>query len=244
MRSKISRKFFLISEANGTRLMGQSHDVLSLLSSIAVLAPQHVATQILPPLFASLPDRAPARQAQSERTAYWRALQALSALCTHPALFETFVVRLTTKLDLLCSTPFTSMSTPSPTSQDMDDIEHTVAYAHAILVALRNSLSSKVSRPQADPDVIKCVNTLLPHLFRLCIGAALESNQQVLTDTRLLLVVVQIIRLVIQSSPVEYASIYDFLLSSLNDGPQGSKEDLRRTDSRIPRWPDRVSYRR
>ncbi|KAI6041211.1 ARM repeat-containing protein [Pisolithus marmoratus] len=129
-------------------------DVLSLLSSIATLAPQHLATQILPPLFLALPDRAPPRDAHSQRAAYWRALSALSQLCTHPELFETFVIRLTTKLDLLSSPlPSASANAPSTDVLDAEEMEPVAAYAHAILTALGNTLSAKVSKSRPDADV-------------------------------------------------------------------------------------------
>ncbi|KAI6008968.1 Dos2-interacting transcription regulator of RNA-Pol-II-domain-containing protein [Pisolithus marmoratus] len=94
-------------------------DVLSLLSSIAILALQHLATQVLPPLFLALPDCAPPRDARSQRSAYWRALSALSQLCTHPELFKTFVIQLMTKLDLLCS-PLLGASADPPSTDTLD----------------------------------------------------------------------------------------------------------------------------
>ncbi|KAG6329826.1 hypothetical protein ID866_9262, partial [Astraeus odoratus] len=182
-------------------------DVLLLLSSIAVLAPQHLANQILPPLFLALPDHAPPREANLHRAAYWRALSSLSVLCSHPVLFETFVVRLTTKLDLLCSPQPSSSASPLSTEMsNPDEMETTAAYAHAIMTALMNTLTAKVSKSKPDPDVAKYINTLLPHLFRLCLEASVAADQRVLMDTRILRVAAKIVRLIIEASPSELQS--------------------------------------
>ncbi|KAI5999407.1 ARM repeat-containing protein [Pisolithus orientalis] len=149
-------------------------DVLSLLSSIAILAPQHLASQ---------------------RTEYWRALSSLSQLCAHPELFETFVIRLTTKLDLLRSPLPTALADPPPAYiPDAKEMEPTAAYAHAILTALANTLSAKVSKSRPDADVPEYINTLLPHLFRLCLEAAIVNDERVFADIRLLRVVARVIR--------------------------------------------------
>ncbi|KAF8836738.1 ARM repeat-containing protein [Paxillus ammoniavirescens] len=181
-------------------------DVLSLLSSISIIAPHHLATQILPPLFAALPDRAPSRDAQSERAAYWRALCASSTLCVQPTLFETLVIRLTAKLDLLC-TPSPSMSAsscvPSTPTAEVEEAEGTAAYAHAILTALADALFTKVSKPELASDVPKYVDHLLPHLFRLFLEAAITSEQCIMTDPRLLHVGARIIKLVVQTLSIE-----------------------------------------
>ncbi|KAI6113119.1 ARM repeat-containing protein [Pisolithus sp. B1] len=174
-------------------------DVLSLLSSIAVVAPQHLATH---------------------RTAYWNALGALSQLCTQPELFETFVIRLTTKLDLLCS-PLPSASTNPPPADilNAEEMEPAAAYAHAILTALGNTLSAKVSKSRPDADVPKYINTLLPHLFRLCLEAAVTKDQRVFADMRLLRVVARIIRLVVEASPTaSHNKFFSDLVSAYLDG--------------------------
>lgn len=195
-------------------------DVLSLLSSIAVVAPQHVATQVLPPLFLALPDCPPPRDAHPRRAAYWHALSALSQLCTQPELFETFVIRLTTKSDLLCS-PLPSASTNQPPADipDAEEMEPAAAYAHAILTALGNTLSAKVSKSRPDADVPKYINTLLPRLFRLCLEAAVSKEQRVFADMRLLRVVARIIRLVVGASPTASQSkFFSDLVSAYLDG--------------------------
>ncbi|KAI6041217.1 ARM repeat-containing protein [Pisolithus marmoratus] len=178
-------------------------DVLSLLSSIAILAPQHLATQVLPPLFLALPDRAPPRDAHSQRAAYWCALSALSQLCTHPELFETFVIRLTTKLDLLCSPlPSASANPPSTDALDAEEMEPAAAYAHCYPDCPREyTIGEGFLNHVLTQDVRKYINTLLPHLFRLCIEAAVVNDQRIFTDIRLLHAVARITTLVVEASP-------------------------------------------
>ncbi|KAH7881782.1 ARM repeat-containing protein [Phlebopus sp. FC_14] len=178
-------------------------DVLLLLTFIANLAPQHLAMQTLPSLFAALPDRAPPRNAQFERAAYWRVLCALGALCVHPTLFETLVIRLTAKLELLCSpSPVITATLPGDVA-DCEDIECVAAYAHAILATLANTLSTKVSKPRPDPDVPKYAEHLLPNLQRLFLQASVTTGGAVLSDPRLLLVGGRIIRLVAETLNVD-----------------------------------------
>ncbi|KAG9312861.1 ARM repeat-containing protein [Chiua virens] len=176
-------------------------DVLSLLSSTALVAPHHLANQTLPSLFAMLPDQAPSRDAQSGRLEYRRALLALSRLCVQQSLFEILVIRLTAKLALLCSL-FKSTEI-SPGGTWAEEVEPTAAYAHALLFTLEKTLSAKVIKERPDPDVPKYVDQLLSHLFRLFLEAAITSGRQILEDPRLLRVGAQIVKLVVEALSVE-----------------------------------------
>jgi DNA repair/transcription protein MET18/MMS19 len=106
-----------------------------------------------------------------------------------PQLFETLVVRLIAKLDILCAISQTRTV----------DQESTTAYSHAILTALANTLDIKVSLK--DVDVPKYAEQLLPRMFRLYLDAALASSEvvAVAADPRLLQVGARIIRLVSQA---------------------------------------------
>ncbi|KAI0773303.1 ARM repeat-containing protein [Trametes elegans] len=165
---------------------------LDLLSTISSFAPSHVSGNTLPLLFTSLPDRAPAREAETERIRYWRTLAYLRKLCTQSDLFETLVVRLSTKLDLLCF----------PVEADDEaalDLEPAAAYAHSILKTLVDVLSAKIDLGHA--DVVKYIDRLVPRLYNLFIySASLEGERPVVaTDPRLLAVTAQIITLVTQT---------------------------------------------
>jgi DNA repair/transcription protein MET18/MMS19 len=166
-----------------------------LLSSISSISPQHVEKQTLPLLFSSLPDKAPPRAATSDRAMYWRILSALGELCIQQELFETLVIRLSTKLDLVC-VPLTS----SVKKRDLD-FEPSAAYAHAILTILANSLRKKVDLGHT--DVPKYIDRLVSRLYNLFIYSALLSTEDSMaaTDLRVVSITAQIITLVVQTLP-------------------------------------------
>lgn len=163
---------------------------LDLLSTISSFAASHVSGNTLPLLFSALPDRAPSRDGESERVKYWRMLASLKKLCMQPDLFETLVVRFSTKLDLLC--------VPSSSSPE-EDLEPAAAYAHSILKTLADVLSAKIDKGHA--DVVKYIDRLVPRLYNLFIYSALVSEERPMTatDPRLLGVAAQIVTLVSQS---------------------------------------------
>ena len=164
------------------------------MTTITSIQPHHVLEQTLPLLFRSLPDAAPPRAASGERAKCWRTLSTLQTLCVQSELFECLVIRLTTKLDLICL--------PS-TITVCDDIEPDAAYAHAILKTLSQTLAVKVQRK--DPDVVKYIDKLVSHIFNLFISSTFLANERpvITTDPRLLQVAGEIITLVVQSLPLE-----------------------------------------
>lgn len=176
-----------------------SEAALNLLTTISTLAPSHISQTTLPLLFSLLTDTAPSRSDGQARTRLWATLSSLTQLCVQPELFETLVIRLSTKLDLLCAPP---TGGPDP-SVDVDaDSEPTAAYAHAVLTTLANVLSKKVDR--GDVDVPKYVDQLVPRLFNLFIYSASSSQKGlVATDTRLVTVAGRIVNLVVQTLPVQ-----------------------------------------
>ncbi|EMD39279.1 hypothetical protein CERSUDRAFT_82017 [Gelatoporia subvermispora B] len=169
-----------------------SDPALDLLIVIATFAPRHVAANTLPLLFSSLPDRAPPRSAEAERLRYWRTLDSLSKLCEQPDLFETLVVRLLTKLDLVCIPPPEALDTE-------ENHEPSAAYAHSILKTIAEVLSAKVNK--GHKDVVKYIDRLVPRLYNLFIYSALMSDGSYMaaTDPRLASVAAQIITLITQS---------------------------------------------
>ncbi|KZP21037.1 ARM repeat-containing protein [Athelia psychrophila] len=142
-----------------------SEDVIGLLVKISSINSRHLEEQTLPLLFGSLPDMAPSRETASGREKYWRTLSALSKICVQQELFETMVVRLSTKLDLLCG------PAGSAGSGTVSDLEPTAAYAHAILTALSNTITTKIGLGHA--DVPKYVDRLVSRLYNLFIYSAL-----------------------------------------------------------------------
>jgi DNA repair/transcription protein MET18/MMS19 len=174
---------------------------MELLSTISNSTPKFVENQTLPLLFDCLPDRAPPREATIERAKYWQALSALSALCLQPQLFEILVVRLTTKLDLIC--------TPTIKSQVQEaEAEPTAAYAHSILKTIAQTLSAKVAKGHS--DVPKYIDRLVPSLYNICIYSAIMSNDNymVATDPRIIVISGEIISLVMQSLSLSLVSLH------------------------------------
>lgn len=169
---------------------------LDLLAAISIINHRHIVEQTLPFLFASLPNNAPDRYDTEGRISYWVSLQALKKLCLQSELFETLVVRLTTKLDLIW---------PKVTNEEG---EPAAAYAHALLKVLATNLSEKVER--GHPDIAKYVDRLLPRLFNMALSAVLaqESGTRYNIDLRILEVIAKIITLVVQSLPVKYVNFH------------------------------------
>ncbi|TFK39917.1 Dos2-interacting transcription regulator of RNA-Pol-II-domain-containing protein [Crucibulum laeve] len=177
-----------------------SDSILDLLSSISAISPRRVEEQTLPLLFSSLPDTSPPRDAAVERAKYFRVLSALNKLCAQPELFETLVVRLTTKLDLIC--------VPTLEENLEVDLEPAAAYAHALLKTITSTLFTKVH--QGHPDVAKYVDRLLPRVYNLFIYSALAHNPKAIiaTDPRLVKVAGELITLVTQSLPQQKQESY------------------------------------
>jgi DNA repair/transcription protein MET18/MMS19 len=140
-----------------------------------------------------LPDQAPPREAASDRAKSWRVLSALSALCIHPELFEILVIRLTTKVDLIC------VPTTKPS---VEDGEPNAAYAYSLLDVIANTLSVKVDKGHL--DVAKYIDRLVPRLYNLFVYSALlgEGHGLLATDHRLVSVAAKIIMLVVQCLPL------------------------------------------
>ncbi|KAF9069802.1 ARM repeat-containing protein [Rhodocollybia butyracea] len=182
-----------------------SAPALQLLVTISQKASHLIKEQTLPLLFGMLPDDAPAREAVSERARVWRILSSLNTLCRQPELFETMVIRLTTKLDLLCL----PSSVSKAASLDNQNREPRAAYAHSILTTLYQTLLGKVD--EAHTDVAKYVESLLPRLFNLFIYSALVSNEEnelIATDSRLITVAGQIIATVVQNVAAQRQDSY------------------------------------
>ncbi|KAG9088547.1 hypothetical protein FS749_002072 [Ceratobasidium sp. UAMH 11750] len=204
---------------NVNELLGADEDeledlrpiALEFLNAIALVAPKPIEETTLPMLFAALPDRAPTRDADTERAKYWATLSALSALSMPSTLFEVLVIRLSTKLDLICA------STPT-------DRESEAAYVLALLNTLTNVLSRKAEARH--PDIPKYLDRLLPSLFRVTVKAATAADpaREVATHPKLLPAFAIIITLVVRSSPAAKQTTFAAAISKLFH--TGQAEDL------------------
>ncbi|EJT48863.1 hypothetical protein A1Q1_02122 [Trichosporon asahii var. asahii CBS 2479] len=139
---------------------------LSGLKSIAASNPTIVQNSTLPLLFHALPDSAPAADDSAAREAYRRVLKALTELCAAPALFQTLVVRITTKLDLL--------------STAAGDAECTAAYAWDLLHAVRVVLDAKLGDKHV--DVPKYYAEIVPRFTQLAVVAAQSADRPLFRD--------------------------------------------------------------
>jgi DNA repair/transcription protein MET18/MMS19 len=171
-----------------------SPETLNLLSLVSAIDPRHVREQTLPMLFGSLPDLPPDRTAVIERTKCFRILDVLSRLCLQAELFETLVIRMLAKLDLICV---------SVKQADVAD-EPAIAYAHALLSTLAKTLDKKVE--QSDPDVPKYIDRLVPGLLNLLIWSSLVPSSHVMpsSDIRVIQMSAKIVTLVTRTLAVEY----------------------------------------
>ncbi|KAF9561230.1 ARM repeat-containing protein [Agrocybe pediades] len=188
--------------------LDESSDLLiELLKTISDIAPRHVVEQTLPILFSSLPDSAPARSDGPGREKCWQILSAVAKLCTQAELFENLVIRLTTKLDLLC---FPSSEQVAAIAADP---EPSAAYAHMILKALYQALASKAIMKHV--DIAKYLDRLVPSLFNVFVSSAFLSEERpmVASEPRLIEVAGQIINLVVQSVPLQKQQMYAASLS-------------------------------
>ncbi|KAJ1306672.1 hypothetical protein OPQ81_007667 [Rhizoctonia solani] len=181
---------------NINELLGSKEDeledlrpiALEVLNVISTVAPKLVEETTLPMLFAALPDNVPPRDADDERAKYWAILSALAALCETPSLFEVLVIRISTKLEIICG------SLPA-------DRDCAAAYAHALLHTLSNVLSRKSEAGHA--DVPKYLDRLLPVLLALAIKAAVSSTpeREVATHPKILPTIGTICTMVVRSAP-------------------------------------------
>ncbi|CAE6522908.1 unnamed protein product [Rhizoctonia solani] len=193
MQGVLSVEEMMFAAHNINELLGSKEDelgdlrpiALEILNVISTVAPKVVEETTLPMLFASLPDNAPPRGADDERAKYWGILSALAALCEAPTLFEVLVIRLSTKLEIICG------STPA-------DRECAAAYAHALLQTLSNVLVRKSDAGHA--DVPKYLDRLLPALLIAVIKATISPTpgEEVATHPKILPTIATIFTMVVR----------------------------------------------
>jgi DNA repair/transcription protein MET18/MMS19 len=201
----LSPSFSLSSTPRENDLTDEATDgALALLTTIASPLTnggvKHVESLTLPLLFAALPDVPPKREEEAERQRAWHVLEFLGKLCAAPTLFDTLVVRLLAKVDLVLS------ALPAPTvgvsaAEGTGEREPGVAYAHAALHTIANVLDRKVSAK--DADVARHVHKLVPHLYGLFIASALSQDAAgtIASEERLVAVTGRIIGLVVRVTP-------------------------------------------
>ena len=169
-------------------LIQPSDALIKLLAAISTASARHVTDGTLPLLFIALPDEAPSRDSPIEISKYRRVLQLLARLCIQPPLFETLVIRLLAKLDILFSR-----------TGDAVDSEPVAAYAHSLLQTLSRVLALKVKENHV--DIPKYLDLLIIPLYNLFVSSALQRPDGIATNERLLVVAGKVISIVVRALP-------------------------------------------
>ncbi|EJD07612.1 ARM repeat-containing protein [Fomitiporia mediterranea MF3/22] len=191
-------------------------DALGVLISIAERNSKAIEEYTLPLLFTSLPDSPPSRDAHRERAKCWRTLRLLARLCVPAPLFETLVVRLTTKLDIICA--------PKAELNNEEDSELRIAYTHGILRTLSSVVELKANANHV--DISKYIDRLVPRLYSLFIYLSISGGPSVSNDPhrKSLAVAGQVITTIVRTIPVErqqklaqdlYSAYFDGSLDAL-----------------------------
>ena len=183
--------------------LSTSDDALEVLVIIADKNSKIIEEYTLPLLFSSLPDSPPHRDAHRERMKCWRTLHLLARLCVSAPLFETLVVRLTTKLDIVC--------VPKDGTDETHGLEPRIAYAHGILKTLASVVELKVNANHT--DVQKYIDRLIPRLYSLFIYLSLADRLMSSSNSYLKLLEIsgRIITLIVRTVPIEYVVRLDQL---------------------------------
>ncbi|WVF68679.1 hypothetical protein IAT40_003451 [Kwoniella sp. CBS 6097] len=193
-------------------------EVVSALTTISTFHPNVIESITLPLLFHNLPDTAPSASDFTGREKYRSILGSLTELCVQPALFQTLVIRLTAKLDLLSST--------SP-SQDADDDmgqsdlrECTIAYAWDLLNTLVKVIEQKIEVKHI--DLSKYFDQLIPRLWTLVIsavGPSVGGEQPLFRDRRLLALVGRVgEHMVYELNPERQAKWFEAVYNAFEKG--------------------------
>ncbi|TXT13309.1 hypothetical protein VHUM_00676 [Vanrija humicola] len=210
----------------------------AVLDGLKTIAEKHadvVQSVTLPLLFHALPEQAPAESDYDGREKYRAILSSLAELCVLPSLFETLVVRIITKLDLLSSPG----AGAEPTASER---ETTAAYAWDLLNTLRVVLDQKLAAKHA--DVARHYSQIVPRLFGLVVSAALprtDSADPLFRDHRLLVVVASIAEALFwEQSEEKQSKIFETAHTSFESGDlRGIVFDAASAKTAAPRSPFR-----
>ena len=163
------------------------------LISISRLYADIVESTTLSLLFHNSPDRAPPVSDAAERDQYRRILTSLVKLCTLPSFFETLLIRVIAKLELLSSATFGSSGdadVPMNGEEQVNPRECNIAYAYELLDSLVHVINAKLASKHT--DVTKYFDKIIPHLHGLVVAAAVPRIgyvQPLFLDRRLLAII-------------------------------------------------------
>ncbi|KAK4683806.1 DNA repair/transcription protein MET18/MMS19, partial [Tremellales sp. Uapishka_1] len=172
--------------------------VINALTSISKIHPSIIESITLPLLFHNLPDAAPTVTETLQRDKYRSILASLSKLCIQPALFETLLIRITTKLDLLSSRPAS---------------EEEVAYAYDLLRCLEGVVEKKLEEKHT--DVVKYFEQLVPRLW----GLSIVHQEGIFRDRRVVGIIGRIgERLIWELSTEKQSKLWSALYNAFEKG--------------------------
>lgn len=175
------------------------------LDGIAVLAELHapiIESLTLPLLFRALPDNAPSLHDPAGKSSYMRSLGALAAICDRPTLFEPLVVRLLSRLEIVCATdpPDTSVRSTN------------ALYAHHLLATLRAVTVAKIKAGHRDlPNYFARAGPRLLAIFVL--DSVTHEKETVAADPRLATDAGKVLTLLVQQLDTKCASCSSVSLS-------------------------------
>lgn len=182
--------------------------VIKGLTTICAIHSTIVENITLPLLFHQLPDQAPATSNSLAREKYRSILASLSELCTQVSLFETLVIRVITKLELLSDAPpVTATSEGSEADSTEDARECVIAYAWDLVNTLSTVIDSKLAAKHT--DVIKYFDQIVPRLYGFAVSAAaprVGGMSPVFRDRRLLSIIARVSETMTWELNAEYVS--------------------------------------
>lgn len=129
----------------------------------------------LPALVHNLPEFAPDVGDITSRERYRSILGSLTKICVQPDLFEIFVVRILTKLELLAGSVENDSGITTPANRSPAWMECQVAYAWELLHALETAVANKIR--QQHTDLVKQFDRVVPRLNDLVVYAATTGTQ-------------------------------------------------------------------
>lgn len=172
-------------------------NALDALDSLTKLYPSDIEEITLPPLMQLLPDVAPSREDTSGIAEYRVALASLATLCISPTLFETFLIRILSRVERL-SRPSTDVSQAQ---------QQTILYCHHLLTTLRVVIEKKIKADHK--DIQTCASRVIHHLFGLFVNRNQDPSSvtSVATSTKLIGDAGRIITLLVQQMDERYARL-------------------------------------
>lgn len=201
-------------------------NALDALDSLAQSHPDFIEDISLPPLFQLLPDVAPSADDATAIAEYRVALAALATLCKLPALFETLLIRLLSRIEMLCA----------HTQAKPERLQQTVAYLHNLLTTLRVVIEKKIAAGHT--DIQNCASRVLHRLSGLFIGRAVlgNSGRSAALSTRLIADVGKILTLLVQQMDERYAVRLRQVSTSLHKPSQDTTRNACRTTGCFHTW--------